>query len=513
MGLCYTQLKRYREAIRILNELLPTFMAPPRRVQVFTLLGDNYFEMKDRGQALHWYGKGLTVSEQPHEELKKKIRATIDAMETEEELNEVEWTQRGTYAGGYAKLKLAQKAKQWGYETLARKLLSEVEREYVKMDYVTQPREGMEATPSQKRSRYTIGVVLPLSGPYKLFGGRALQAIQLGFKEKESRDKIVLASLTVRDTKGDPAETEKGIEELVRNERVIAVIGPLLSLEVERAARKAAELKVPLISLSQKGPAQAKTEYFFQVSFTPMDQIQALTAFAINELELRTFAIFYPNSPYGLHYKNLFQKEVLRRGGRVLGTVIYQEDQTDFSQEIKGFFKVEVLPKQREGKGKEEEFRQGFSVDGLFIPDSHDRVGTLLAQMAYYDIKGITFLGTNAWKGPDLVKMGGRAAEGAFFVDAFSKTPAVKFFLDEFQKEFQREPDTLDAMAFDAAILLRRVLQTKSPSSSSNLKEELQRFMTFQGVSGLVGFGEDGRAIRTLSILRVKNGRIEHFSP
>ncbi len=72
MGICYTQLKRPKDAIRILNELLPTFLAPTRMVQVFTLLGDNHLELKDRLNALHWYGKGLLVAGQPHEELEEK---------------------------------------------------------------------------------------------------------------------------------------------------------------------------------------------------------------------------------------------------------------------------------------------------------------------------------------------------------------------------------------------------------------------------------------------------------
>src|SRR4030042_5074649 len=94
MGICYTQLKRPKEAIRILNELLPTFLAPVRMVQVFTLLGDNYFDLKDRLNALHWYGKGILVSGQPpgqsYDELKKKVRSIIDSYDSEEELNPIE---------------------------------------------------------------------------------------------------------------------------------------------------------------------------------------------------------------------------------------------------------------------------------------------------------------------------------------------------------------------------------------------------------------------------------------
>ncbi len=513
MGLCYTQLKRQRDAIRVLNELLPTFLAPPRMVQIFTLLGDNHLELKDRTNALLWYGKGLLVPGQPQEELKRKIRSIIDTIDTEEELNQVELAHRGAYAGGYAKLKLARMAKKMGYDAIATKILFELEKEYPKMDYVAQAKEIAGSIPVQKKSKYSIGVILPLSGIQKPFGEKALQAIRLAFKEKESRDKIPLVSLVIRDSKGNASEAEKAVEELAKAEKVIAILGPLLSATVDRSARKAQQLKIPLISLSQKEPAFGKGDFVFQNSLAPLDQIQRLTTFSVKELELRTFAVFYPNSPYGIHFKNLFNQEVARQGGRILGAVAYHEEQTDFRQEIKLFFKVESIQKQEGTKKKEEEFKQGLSVDGLLIPDTHDRAGTILSQMAYYDIKGTTFLGTNAWNGPDLTKNAGKGAEGAVFVDAFSKNPSSKNFVDEFMKEYQREPDTLEAICFDGARLLREVLQAREPSSPSELKEELQRFIAYHGVSGLKGFGEDGKAIRTLSILRVKNGKIEHFSP
>ena len=72
MGICYTQLKRPQDAIRILNELLPTFLSPSRMVQVFSLLGSNHLELNDRLTVLHWYGKGILVPGQPNEDLRKK---------------------------------------------------------------------------------------------------------------------------------------------------------------------------------------------------------------------------------------------------------------------------------------------------------------------------------------------------------------------------------------------------------------------------------------------------------
>lgn len=512
MGICYTQLKRPQDAIRILNELLPTFLSPARMVQVFSLLGDNYLELKDRLTALHWYGKGLLIPGQPNEELKKRVKSIMDTPETEEELKSIESLYRGAYAGGYAKLKLAQVAKRQGNDTLAKRFLTELEKEYRNMDYMVQVKELFETIPLSTRSKYTVGVILPLSGIHRPFGERALQGIQCAIKETDSS----LISLAIRDSKGSPWEAEKAVEELVNKEKVIAILGPLLSIDVDRAAKKAQQLKVPLLTLSQKEFPSGKGDLIFQNSLIPSEQIQTLVDFAIKELDLRTFAVFYPNSPYGLYFKNLFNQEITRKGGKVFGAVVYQEEQTDFSQEIKGFFKIETIQKYDSKRKKDEEFKAGLSLEGLFIPDAHDRVGTILSQMAYYDIKGLTFLGTSAWNGPGLISIGGKGAEGSIFVDTFFKkdpSPLVARFVEEFRKTYQRDPETLEALSYDGAKLIKEILLSKSVSSPPQLQEELRQVKNFQGVSGLKGFGEDGKAIRTLYILKVTKGQIEQISP
>jgi branched-chain amino acid transport system substrate-binding protein len=139
----------------------------------------------------------------------------------------------------------------------------------------------------------------------------------------------------------------------------------------------------------------------------------------------------------------------------------------------------------------------------------------ILSQMAYYDVKG-TFLGTNAWNGPGLISTAGRAAEGAIFVDLFFKkdsSPLVVRFVEEFRKNYQREPEILEALGYDGAKFLKDILQSKLISTPLQMKEEICQVQNFQGVSGLKGFGEDGKAIRTLRILKVDKGQIEQISP
>jgi len=521
MAICYTQLKKPKDANRILSDLLSTFLSPSRMIHVFTMLGDNHLEMKEPLAALQWYGKGILIPRQPNEELKRKVRSIIDALDSEEDLKQIDSLYRGAYAGGYAKLKLAERVKHRGDDIQAKRILSEFEKEYRIADYPSLPKETQAQQPSEppralRQSKYAVGVILPLSGPYQPFGEKALQGIRLGIRESLDPSKPSLVSLVVRDSKGDPWEAERAVEELASQENVVAILGPLLSITAEKAAKKSQQLKVPLITLAQKELLTEKEGFVFQNSLSPSAQANALARFAVRDLELRTFAIFYPNSPYGLLFKQLFSQEVMGRGGKVTGTVMYQEEQTDFGQEIRSFFKIRTSPRGVASQKKEEDYLPGYSVDALFIPDNYSRVGLILSQMAYYNVKGTTFLGTNAWNHPSLPSVGGQLAEGSLFVDAFFKgnpSSATEYFFNEFRKTYSRDPETLEALSFEAAEYVRKILVAKMVPSPIQLKEEMRRVQTFQGPAGLKGFAEDGKALRTPSIMRVHKGQIEYFGP
>jgi ABC-type branched-subunit amino acid transport system substrate-binding protein len=404
-------------------------------------------------------------------------------------------------------------AKARGDELTSRRLLAEMGKEYSGADYATPSKDVQEPIRVQGKGKYTVGVILPLSGTYQSFGERVLQGIQLATKESGRTPFITLA---IRDSHADPVEAERAVEDLVIRENAIAILGPLLTQTSERAARKAQQLRVPMIHFSQREISSGKDDFLFQNSLTPSSQVRTIADFAVRELELRTFGVFYPGSPYGIHFKQIFSQEILQRGGKVIGAVSYQEDQTDFSQEIQVFFRIRSVPKWSGTQKKEEDFVAPHTMDGLFIPDTYPRVAMILSQMGYFNIQGITLLGINAWNHPKLTSSGGKLVEGAFFVDAFSRgkaSPSSEQFLKEFRKAYSREPETLEALGYDTAELVQDILASGSVVTPTQLKDAIRRVHDFKGASGLEGFGENGKAVRTLSILRVNKGQIEHFSP
>jgi branched-chain amino acid transport system substrate-binding protein len=407
-------------------------------------------------------------------------------------------------------------ARSRGDLSLFRRILSDLERDYPGMDYLAQAGELQGPAQVPVKAKYTLGVILPLSGIHQTFGTRVLQAIQLAARESNPQNSPPLLSLVLHDSKGNPREAGKAVEDLSRKEKAIAILGPLLSATVDSAAGRAQHLKIPMMTFCQKETSVGGGDFVFQNALTPAAQVQALVAYAMKDMELRTFAVFFPNSSYGILYKNLFNQEVSRRAGKVLGSVAYQEDQTDFSQEIKGFFRIKPTGGSDDPKKKTEAYQPGITVDAIFIPDTYDRAGLLLAQLAYFDVPVHAFLGPNAWNHPRLISIAGSASEKALFVDCFfrnSESPAVNSFVAGFKKAHQKEPETLEAIGYDGVRFLTEILQTETVSSSLRLREEIIRKEKFRGVSGLSGFGEKGKPVRDLLILGVRENKIVQVHP
>ncbi len=181
-------------------------------------------------------------------------------------------------------------------------------------------------------SRYTIGCLLPLSGYYKSFGDKALKGIELALGQFCSQNNRPSIKIIIKDTGSDPDVAVNAVKELFE-EHVAAIIGPIFT--AEPAALEAQNRGIPIITITQKDNIADTGDYVFRNFFTPKMQVETIVSYAIEELELKNFAILYPNENYGKVFMNLFWDEVMACGGKVVGVESYELDSTDFADPIK----------------------------------------------------------------------------------------------------------------------------------------------------------------------------------
>jgi ABC-type branched-subunit amino acid transport system substrate-binding protein len=105
----------------------------------------------------------------------------------------------------------------------------------------------------------------------------------------------------------------------------------------------------------------------------------------------------------------------------------------------------------------------------------------------------------------------------SIFVDVFfanSERPATKKFVDEFSSAYRRAPGFLEAHAFDAASILKRVLADRRPESRDDVRSALANLgKPFEGAAGDTVFGRDREAQKPFFWLWINRGNILEFDP
>ncbi len=391
-----------------------------------------------------------------------------------------------------------------------------------------------------------IGVILPFTGKRAPFGQRVLRGIELAVEEANLTRKNKLA-LIIKDSQGKSPLAAGLFKELVEKERVIAVLGPILSRSAQAAARLANELKTPMITPAASAPGIPQTgPYVFRNCLTIQTQAESIAGFAIDEMELNTFGVLYPENAYGRELADLFVREIEDRGGRLLITLSYPPQETDFRPQIEALHTV--------------------SPQAVFLPDYYDKIMILAPQIDFYaleaeegsldrlieklpepDLLGwqssplsmghpsgnkpglklpdtlqektpsrfkniITqffLLGTNGWYNHQLLREGAKSLEKSIFTCGFfadNPAPLVQNFRKRFKHRFWQEPDLLAAQAYDSANILLEVLR-QGKRTRRAVQEELSLLPDYEGVTGTGSFALDGEIQKELVTVGIKKRR------
>jgi ABC-type branched-subunit amino acid transport system substrate-binding protein len=375
----------------------------------------------------------------------------------------------------------------------------------------------------------TVGVVLPLTGKHAPIAQKTLRGIQMGLGLYGKN--ISSFKLAVVDDEANPDRARQGVERLVKEDNVIAVIGSLLSKTASGVASKSSELGVPSLALSQKSGITDIGPTVHRNSLTSEMQVRWLVKQA-EELGMKRFAVLYPNDAYGVEFTNIFWDEVLARGGQITAAQVYSPKETDFRfavQRLVGTYYVDarvdeyrLRAKELKDAQKTKSVRQEESenilppiidFDAIFIPDSAKALGQIAAMLSFNDVKGVKLLGTNLWNVPGVQKRAGNWSKDLLFVDSFvSADPGFQnsSFVRDYKAIFGEEPGIFELQGYDSALILRQLI-SQGYSSRDSLNQALGNLRDIPGALSRLSMGPDREIQRPLVALTLENGQIVPF--
>jgi branched-chain amino acid transport system substrate-binding protein len=576
-------------ARRLLSRLRFSRLGKVEQRQAYRLLADSATDPVERLRWLAPLREAALAAEETGEvaQADREIDALLDRMAAEDLERAAEQLERRIPAGR-VHLRLAERALDAGDFKQAERELGQASRFELAPEYretreqlrvrlelrsrIASEADGLPGfaevaalpAPRTEGAHGTLGVVLPLSGPFAAYGEESLRGILLAtriFDESKrlqargedaspAADRRPAAAglegpgrlrVLVRDSRGQAAVAAAAVRDLAREDDLVAVVGPLLFEESRAAAAAAQEEGVPLLSLTDREEVPRDKSFVFRLRTTPHDEVRYLVSYAVDKLGARRFAILYPGDNYGRGMRKEFWRAVDERGGWVTAVSSYEPDATDFAEPIRRMIgyplltpdekkaleeREKILDKARRMEpakaavAREEAYAalgpEGeplppiVDFDALFIPDSYDKVVLITPQLAFHEITDVQLLGSGEWNDPKLVRIAREHVRGAIISAPFYAESGFVFvsdFVERYTTTFGATPDVFAAQAFDGANLVL-VQLAAGRSSRDDVRDGLLGTQAYPGVSGVTSFLPDGNARKRPYLLAVRRGRI-----
>jgi len=183
---------------------------------------------------------------------------------------------------------------------------------------------------------WKVGVMIPRTGRFKGFGDSVLNGITLAVEQaNQTGGSKKHMSLVVVDTGSEGMKAVTQFNDLIKDDSLDAVIGPVAPSDIQAVAALANEHRVSMIcpaasreGLSTLGP------YLFSNSMTNEMQGRAIAKYAVEKLGFKRFAILAPEDTYGETLSDSFQKTVASMGATILVSETYPSGSTDFKKPL-----------------------------------------------------------------------------------------------------------------------------------------------------------------------------------
>jgi branched-chain amino acid transport system substrate-binding protein len=338
-----------------------------------------------------------------------------------------------------------------------------------------------------------IGHYGSMTGPTATFGQSTDEGIRLALDEISAAGGVLGKPVRVitEDDQSKPTEAVNAVEKLISRDSVIALIGEVASSNSLAAAPVAQGAKIPMLTPASTNPKVTEVgNFIFRSCFIDPFQGGVMAKFALNDLKAKRLAILYDvNSDYSMGLRQFFTDEIKRSGGQIVADEAYTQQDQDFRGQLTKI--------------------KNTNPDAIYVPGYYTQVGAIARQARELGIN-VPLLGGDGWDSEKTVEIGGDAINGNYFTNHYSPDedrPEVKKFVDGYRKKYNKTPDAMAILGYDAMRLMADAITRAGSTDGEKIRDALAATKDFPGASGNITIDENRNAQKPIVILKFENGQ------
>ncbi len=331
----------------------------------------------------------------------------------------------------------------------------------------------LRAERSDSADPLVVGAILPLSGRGREVGEAALHGLLLSASEP-GKPRVVY-----RDDGGDPQRALAALEDLVSLNRAVAIIGPLGAAPAQAVVERAAEIGVPVITLSADASLTERSPVAFRMLAEPREEAESLVR-AAQKRGAKKFVLLHPDNGFGQAMNGAFSDALAKRNARLVTSIAYPAAASSFVKEVDQLEKLDF--------------------DTLVLLDGASKIALIAPTLAAKGLwsvapgtappegRSVLYVIPAAGFDANLALNSRRYLQGALFDVPFDAADAPSF-VTSYRDMFQAEPNLFSALGTDAYRLVESALATGA-STREALGQALRRAQLNDPAATGAGFSE-----------------------
>lgn len=340
-----------------------------------------------------------------------------------------------------------------------------------------------------------IGASFPLSGSVATDGNMIVTAIRMAVDEANAAGGVTIGGtaynivLDPQDDEADPTTAATIANKFADDDDILAVISSYNSSCMLAQVGTYDSVGLPSVSPVATSPDLTGISSYFHRVVNSDSYTGAMDADVMKALGYTKIAALYEDDDYGYGLYESFKKQAEAVGLEIVytGTFVYGETK-DFSTLLTNV--------------------ANSGCDAVFWGGLITELGLYMSQSATFGADSIPVYADTGCYSPAMITEAGEMSEGLVSVGCFDLSGAdakSQKFIADFVKAYGSEPSLYAALAYDAAWTLITAMQSASGLSREAINEALAA-VSYEGITGLNEFDENGDSSKEYSVYQVKDG-------
>ena len=302
--------------------------------------------------------------------------------------------------------------------------------------------------------------------------------------------------LIVEEDLEETASAVEAAETMIREDEVVALIGPNRSAHAIEVGAVAQRHGVPMITTAATNPGvTAAGDLVFMAAFTDQFQGRVMADFAFETLGVTSAAVLTQRGEvYSEGIGEFFVNRFRGLGGTVVADLSYERGATDFAAQLTAVAAA--------------------APAAVFMPGSAEEAVHLTAQartLPVLDAAGepTVFLGADSWDNAALLENEPASVDGIFFSTHFSPDtdePTARAFVEAYRARYGIDPTGGDGVSYDAVRLFLQAAARAGSLDADAIRKELLATEHYAGATLISHYSEDRHPTKSAVIMTIENG-------